>query len=326
MPYPKNIKIGNVKIDSPLIMAPMAGITSLPYRSLCREFGAKFAFAEMICLNAIIYNNPATKEMLSQDKHDSPVGFQALTAVEEDIPRALDMIPYFKYDILDFNAACPQRKVTSKGRGAALMQEPDKLAGLLKACVAYSKVPVTVKLRLGWDNARYAVDLAKMCEDCGVKAVFLHGRTRSQGYHGTVHYEAMAKVKKALTVPMIASGDIFNGPLAKKMFDETGCDGLLVARGAMGNPWLIKEIEEHLKHVVVLPRPAGHEVARVMHKHLKMYVDFFGEQDGVNQFHKFFAWYSRGFHGVRPLRDKGMRVRGYDNFKKLIDDFEAVVV
>jgi tRNA-dihydrouridine synthase B len=233
----------------------------------------------------------------------------------------MDMIPYFKYDILDFNAACPQRKVTVKGRGAALLQEPKKLGELLRVCVAYSKVPVTVKLRLGWNDPADAVSLAKMCEDCGVAAIFLHGRTRSQLYHGKVNYEAVAKVKKALRVPLIASGDIFNGPLAKRMFDETGCDGVLLARGAMGNPWAIREIEAYLKDGTCLPRPDVKDVAAVMQKHLKMYVDFFGEEAGVNQFHKFFAWYTKGFNDVRILRDKGMRVKGHDNFKKLIVEF-----
>ena len=322
MSYPKSIKIGNIMIKSPIIMAPMAGITCLPYRQLSRQFGAQFCFAEMICANSIIYNNPKGSQMLSTGDDDRPLGLQILTAVKDDIAKALDKIPQVKYDILDLNAACPQKKVTSKYRGAALLNEPKKLKGLLKACVDYADVPVTVKLRLGWDNADHAVDVAKMCQDCGISAIFLHGRTRMQMYHGQVNYEEIAKVKKALTIPLIASGDIFSGPLAKKMFDETNCDGLLLARGAMANPWVIREIEEYLKSGKIITRPTYAQVADLMRCHFRMYLDFFGEIGALVNFRKFFAWYTKGFPGARALRDQGMRTVRAEDLWKIIAEIE----
>ena len=220
--------------------------------------------------------------MLSTLAKDKPLGIQILGCEEKYISKALEVLRAYKFDILDFNAACPAKKVVRRGEGAALLKEPKKLNKILKLVVKNSKIPVTVKIRLGWDkdsiNAR---EVALYAQDAGVSAVFIHGRTKTQEYGGNVDYAVIAKVKKALSIPVIASGDVFSGELAKKMLSETNCDGLVIARGSFGNPWIFKEIKEFLKTGKILPKPARAKVVKVMLEHLDASVDFYGERNGV---------------------------------------------
>ncbi len=226
------------------------------------------------------------------------------------VQKAMDVINKYEFDILDFNAACPVRKVVRRGEGSGLLKDPKKLNEILKLVVKNAKVPVTVKIRSGWDkDCINAKKVASLCQDAGVCGLFIHGRTRAQGYSGTVDYQAIREVKKALEIPVIASGDIFNPQLAKKMFDETGCDGINIARGALGNPWILKEITEFLRSGKIIERPTHEQVAKVMLEHLDMCIDFHGERNGVIIFRKFFSWYTRGFRKVRPLRELSSRVK-----------------
>jgi len=322
MLYPKSIKIADVVIPSPLIMAPMAGVTCLPYRELNREHGAKFAFAEMLCANSLIYNNPKSLVLLKKDLVDKPLGLQLLCGVPKDIPKALEKLRAIKFEILDINAACPQRKVVSKGRGAALLKDLTLLRDILTATKKYAWTPVTVKVRLGFSDCDGAVDIARCCEDSGVDAIFIHGRTKAQGYRGTVNYEGIAKVKQSVKVPVIASGDIFNGPTTKAMFDRTACDAVLVARGAFGNPWIFEEIENSLngRPVVAIE---SHHAAAIMHRHFRMYVDFFGEKSAVAQFRKFYIWYTMGFDSTKTLRANAHKGKDTATMNELIDQFAA---
>ena len=248
--------------------------------------------------------------MLSTLAKDKPLGIQILGCEEKYISKALEVLRAYKFDILDFNAACPAKKVVRRGEGAALLKEPKKLNKILKLVVKNSKIPVTVKIRLGWDkdsiNAR---EVALYAQDAGVSAVFIHGRTKTQEYGGNVDYAVIAKVKKALSIPVIASGDVFSGELAKKMLSETNCDGLVIARGSFGNPWIFKEIKEFLKTGKILPKPARAKVVKVMLEHLDASVDFYGERNGVILFRKFFAWYTKGIRNIRPLREKSSRAK-----------------
>ncbi len=304
-----------------IILAPMAGITDLAYRTLCRRFGVKFAFTEMLCVNAMVYNNPQSHELIRSNAVDRPLGLQILAAAGEDIPQALDKAQGLKYELLDVNAACPQKKVTAKARGAFLLTDMSLLKKVLTMAVKYSAVPVTVKLRLGWNDAAAAVDIARHAEDCGVKAIFVHGRTRSQFYHGQVNYQALAAVKKAVTVPVVASGDILSAALAKKMREETGCDALLVARGAMGNPWLFKEIETYLRTGKIPSRPTPRRIAFTMKRHLSLLTKLYGDESGLAQFKKFFVRYVHGFPGVRPLRARAVVATRVEAIRTLIEHF-----
>jgi tRNA-dihydrouridine synthase B len=303
------LKIGTLHLKSNLILAPMAGISDLPFRMLNRKFGAELAFVEMINCRSISHKSKRTESMLSHGSKERPLGIQILGCEERFILRALDVLSKYKFDILDFNAACPAKKVVRRGEGASLLKEPKKLNKILKLIVNNSILPVTAKIRIGWDqdsiNSR---EIALYAQDAGIKALFVHGRTKTQGYSGSVDYKVIARVKKALDIPLIASGDILSAQLAKKMFDETGADGLAIARGSLGNPWIFKEIKEYLKRGKIISKPSIDKVIKIMLEHLDASVAFYGERNGVVIFRKFFGWYTKGIRSIRPLREKSSRV------------------
>lgn len=315
------LKIGGLKLKSNLILAPMSGISDLPFRMLNRKFGCELAFSEMINCRSLGYKSKKTAQMLATCKKDRPLGLQLLGHDPKFIMRAVDILNKSKcaFDVLDFNAACPAKKVVRRGEGASLLKEPGKLQELLKLLVKNSRVPVTVKIRAGWDedsvNAR---EVALSAEDAGVSAIFIHGRTKLQEYSGSVDYGIIRNVKKSVGVPVIASGDIFSGQLAKKMFEETGCDGLAVARGALGNPWIFKAIKDFLKNGKVCARSDKNEIIAVMLGHLNEYVGFYGEKIGVIKFRKFFAWYTKGLRKIRPLREKSSQAKTVNEMSEII--------
>jgi len=298
----------------------MAGVSDLPFRMLNRRFGAELAFVEMINARSISHKSRRTKSMLSSDPRDRPLGVQLLGCEEKFILRALDALRGHKFDLLDFNAACPAKKVVRRGEGAGLLKEPGKLGKLLKLVVKNSWVPVTVKIRAGWDkdnvNAR---EVALYAQDAGISALFIHGRTKAQEYSGNVNYAVIQKVKQALKIPVFASGDILSAQLARKMLDETGCDGLVVARGSFGNPWIFDEIKEFLKNGKILPRPDKKEIIKIMLEHLDASIAFYGERNGVVIYRKFFGWYTRGFRRIRPFREKSSRAKNREEMVKIIE-------
>jgi tRNA-dihydrouridine synthase B len=313
-------KIGNLKLQSNLILAPMAGVSDLPFRKLNHKFGCELAFIEMINARCLGHKSKKTALMMSTDKIDKPLGVQILGCEPAFIERAMDVLAKYKLDVLDFNAACPERKVTRRGEGASLLKEPKRLQSLLEIVVKRSPVPVTVKIRTGWDSdSLNAPEVAKHAQDAGVKAIFIHGRTKQQLYSGNADYETIKKVKKAVNLPVIGSGDIFSAQLAKKMLDETGCDGLLVARGALGNPWIFEEIKHYLKTGKELPKPGMEEIIRTMLEHLDLSVDFFGPKYGVVIFRKFFGWYTKGFRKIRPLREAISRLKTRKDVEEVIN-------
>lgn len=314
------LKIGSLKLHSNLILAPMAGVSDLPFRMLNRKFGCELAFVEMINCRSISHKNKRTRQMLLSSRKDRPLGVQLLGCEEKFISKAIDVLREYKFDLLDFNAACPAKKVVRRGEGAGLLKQPKRMFELLKIIVKESDLPVTVKIRSGWSKEEInAVEAARAAQDAGVSAVFIHGRTKEQGYSGLVDYRAIQEVKKALKIPVIASGDIFSPLLARKMFDETGCDGLIIARGALGNPWIFKEIAEFLKTGTIIKRPDLKEIAGTMTEHLKMSIDFYEEKNGVVIFRKFFNWYTKGFRKVRPYRERSSRVKTKDEMLGIIE-------
>ena len=313
------LKIGRLKLKSNLILAPMAGITDLPFRMLNRRFGCELAFVEMINSSSISHKSKRTQKMISSNKFERPLGMQLLGCEEKFMQRAMDVINEYDFDILDFNAACPVKKVVRRGEGAALLKDPGKLSRILKIVVKKTKVPVTVKIRSGWDkDSINAVEVALSCQDAGASGVFIHGRTRAQGYSGVVDYGIIREVKKAIKIPVIASGDIFSPQFAKRMFDETGSDAVIIARGALGNPWIFREITQYLKSGKIIDRPSPQQVAQVAIEHLKMCVDFYGERNGAIIFRKFFSRYTKGFRKVRKLRELSSRVKTAEEMAEII--------
>jgi len=297
----------------------MAGISDLPFRMLNRGFGAELAFVEMINCRSISHKSKRTENMLSPGPKEKPLGVQILGCEEKFILKALDVLSKYKFDLIDFNAACPAKKVVRRGEGASLLKEPKRINRLLKLIVKNSKLPVTAKIRIGWDkdsiNSR---EVALCAQDAGIKALFIHGRTKAQGYSGGVDYKAISLAKKAIDIPLIASGDILSAQLAKRMYDETGADGLAIARGSLGNPWIFKEITEYLKKDKVILKPSVEKVIKVMLEHLAASVAFYGERNGVIIFRKFFGWYTKGIRSIRPLREKSSRVKTKEEMAGII--------
>ncbi|MHB8110985.1 MAG: tRNA dihydrouridine synthase DusB [Syntrophorhabdaceae bacterium] len=315
------LEIGNIKLAVPVMLSPMAGISDLPFRLISRSFGSPMAFTEMIDINAISQRDKRTTQMLSSCAEDRPLGVQFLGNSEGQIPIALERLSGYNVDIIDFNAACPSPKVTRKGKGAALLTDPVKLGKILTSLVRMSPVPVAVKIRAGWDadsiNAR---DIALRAQDAGIKCLFIHGRTKTQGYSGQVDYAIIRNVKESLAIPVIASGDNLSIALIRKMFNETGCDGVAVARGALGNPWIFRDAVSFFADGTILPGPVLDERIEVMKRHLEMSVSYWGEKRGVGIFHKFFIWYTRGLGGLRPFRDRAFRTGTKEGLIAVIDE------
>jgi len=308
-------KIGDLKLKSNLILAPMAGITDLPFRMLCRKFGCELAFVEMINCRSISYKSLRTRQMLSTNSKDRPLGVQLLGCESNFLLKSLEVLKNYHFDILDFNAACPAKKVVRRGEGASLLKEPKKLHQLLKLMVQNSSVPVTVKIRIGWDeNSINAREVALFAQDAGVEAIFIHGRTKLQGYSGQVDYETIRKVKEALEIPVIASGNIFSAQLIKTMLEQTNCDAIAVARGSLGNPWIFSG-----------EKPGHQEIIKVMIEHLNENVKFYGERVGVVKFRKFIAWYTKGWRKVRQIREKSSRAKKKEEIISLIEDSRQVI-
>lgn len=319
------LKIGSLNLSSNVLLAPLAGISDSSFRLLCREFGASFTFLEMINARAISHKNKKTKKMLTTAAEDKPVGIQLLGQEIPYLLKALDIIETYDFDLLDFNAACPVKKVCRRGEGAALMKEPKKLKKILETLVHRWPKPMTIKIRSGWDeDSRNAVEIAQTAEDAGVCAIFIHGRDRKQFYKGSVDYKIIASVKKSVSIPVIASGDIWSGLHAQKMFDETGCDGILVARGALGNPWIFREISTYLKERRLVSPPSTSEIIDALSKHLELSIAEHGEKNAVPLMRKFVGWYLKGKPFVRSVRQKVNSLKTKQEFVSLIHSIKAL--
>lgn len=314
------LKIGGLKIKTRFILAPMAGITDFPFRMFCRGYGCQVAFTEMINVRSLSHKSKKTRQMLFSDKKDRPLGVQILGCEEKYILKGLDVLKKYEFDLLDVNAACPVRKVIRRGEGAALLKDLKHLEKILKLVIANSRAPVTLKIRTGWDrHCVNAPDVGLLAQDCGIKAIFIHGRTKEQAYSGQVDYKPIAETKKAVDIPVIGSGDVFSDLLAKKMFDETGCDALSVARGALGNPWIFKELDAFFKDAKSLARPELGEIKKAMVKHVDAYSKFYDDKVAVILFRKFFSWYTKGLRKIRPLREKISRIKKKEELLGLIN-------
>ncbi|MBF0559466.1 MAG: tRNA dihydrouridine synthase DusB [Nitrospirae bacterium] len=314
------LKIGNLRLLSPFILAPLSGISDLPFRLINRSFGCELAFLEMISARALVSKSRKTGEMLLSVPYDRPLGVQLLANDPDILEKALEITDAYKFDVVNINAACPVGKVTRRGEGAGLLREPRKLQELLKAAVKCSTAPVTVKIRTGWDESSInAKDVALSARDAGVQGLFIHGRTAAQGYSGKTDYRIIGEIKNSIDVPVIASGDILSPELAKKMFDETGCDGIVMARGALGNPWIFRQTAAFLKTWKADQHPGLAEIRATMLTHLQLCSDYYGEDNGTIIFRKFFAWYMRGLPETRPLREKAFHAKTTDQMVSVID-------
>lgn len=320
------IKIGSCEIRTKVLLAPMSGCTDLPFRLIAREHGAKFCFFEMIDAHSVTHHRQKTFAMLKTLEQDQPIALQLLGNDPQIILNAAKAIlPSTKAEFLDINAACPVKKVMKKRAGAYLLKNGDMLCETIKLLASSLSLPVTVKIRLGYEDETPAdiAHLAKRCESSGASAIFIHGRTRLQHYSGTVNYEAIRAVKDSVKIPVVGSGDVLSAQLAKKMFDETSCDAILVARGSLGNPWIFNEIEDYLRDgALPVPRDlseiktAAKRHLSYMHKHMEC-----SDQGKLGVMRKVALWYIRSFPRARSMRGEISLVKSCEKMLKLIDSF-----
>ncbi len=321
---PSTLKIGPLELAHPIILAPLANISDLPFRLMSRSMGCPLAFIEMISVHAVTHNNPKTMDLMTDHPDDKPLGIQFIGRRPEQLEEAWEAVKHKGYAVVDLNAACPVKKVARRAEGASLMREPKALHDAVKTLVKCADIPVTCKIRSGWNaDDMNAVEAALAIEEAGASALFIHGRTRAQQYSGFVDYGIIAKVKESVGIPVIGSGDVFSAEHAKRMLTETGCDGVAMARGAMGNPWIFSETIDLLKTGIVPARPSLSEIIKIMRKHLALMVDHYGGERAPYIYRKLFIWYTKGLKNVKHLRMKAVFAKTMDEMLGYISELEA---
>lgn len=309
----KPIKIGNVEIENNVFLAPMAGVTDMPFRKLCKEFGAGLIYTEMASSKAIEYKSEKTENIYKVFEDEHPIAIQIFGSEPKIMANTAEKLSEFA-DIIDINMGCPAPKIVKNGEGSALMKNLDLAGKIIEATVKASKVPVTVKMRKGWDdNHINAPELAKIAEDCGASMVTVHGRTREQMYSGNADLEIIKKVKDCLKIPVIGNGDIRDFESAKRMFNETGCDGIMIARGAQGNPWIFKEILNGSNE-----KPTLSERINLIIRHLKLEVEYKGEYTGIREMRKHIANYLKGIPGSSQIKEEINHLEQCEDVEKVL--------
>ena len=314
------MKIGNIEIENCLALGPMAGVTDLPFRLLCKEMGCNMLYTEMVSAKAILYKNKNTKELLNIDKNEHPVGVQLFGSDPDIMAQIAAQVEEGECDFIDINMGCPVPKIVNNGEGSALLKQPKLVEEILTKMVKAVNKPVTVKIRKGFENGTvYAVEIAKIAESCGVSAIAVHGRTREQYYSGKADWDVIKDVKKAVKSPVIGNGDIFSAEDAKAMKEYTGCDGLMVARGARGNPWIFREIKEYLENGNVIDKPTINDIREMIIRHAKMLVNYKGEYTGIREMRKHIAWYTAGLPHSAELRRMCNQIETMENLVETVN-------
>ena len=315
----KPLKIGSVTLPNNLILAPMAGVTDLPFRLLCKEQGAGLLCMEMVSAKAILYKNRNTESLLEIDPRENPVSLQLFGSDPEIISTIAHQIEERPFDILDLNMGCPVPKIVNNGEGSALMKNP-KLAGeIIRRTVRAIDKPVTVKIRKGFDDEHInAVEMAKIAEDAGAAAVAVHGRTREQFYSGKADWDIIRQVKEAVSIPVIGNGDLLTAEDVIAMEEQTGCDGFMIARGAQGNPWIFRQILHYFETGEHLAKPTLEEVTQMILRHARMMLEFKGEYIGIREIRKHAAWYTAGYLNSARLRVAINNVESFEALEELL--------
>lgn len=317
-----SLNIGHVEIKGNLILGPMAGVTDLPFRILCKEQGADLIYTEMVSAKGIQYNNKNTENLLMVSEEERPVALQLFGADPYIMSETAKRIEHRNFDILDINMGCPVPKVVNNFEGSALMKDPKLVGEIVHAISSVIEKPLTVKIRKGFtETTANAVEIAKIAEANGAAAIAVHGRTREQYYSGKADWNIIRAVKEAVSVPVIGNGDIFTPEDAKRMIDETGVDGIMVARGARGNPWLFDQIKEYLETGRKREKPSAGEAVKMMLRHARLSIDYKGEYIGIREMRKHVAWYTTGYPLAARLRQHVNEIESYQGLEHLLSGY-----
>lgn len=315
------MRIGNIEFESNIFLAPMAGVTDLPFRLLCKEFGCGLVYSEMISAKGLHYNNENTKQMLVVNDKERPIAFQLFGSDANILANMAKTIEKHA-DIIDINMGCPAPKIVKNGEGSALMREPNKIGEIVKAVSSAVNKPVTIKIRRGFDeNCLNALEVAKIAEANGAAAIAIHGRTREQYYSGHADWEIIKQIKDNLQIPVIGNGDIDTPQKAKAMFEQTGCDAIMIGRAAQGNPWIFEQINHYLKTGKSLSEPTANEKIQMAIRHANMLVEFKGEYIGIREMRKHIAWYTKGLLNSSNLRNEINLVDSLDKMIFLLNEY-----
>ena len=315
------LMIGSVELPNPVILAPMAGVSDLPFRLLCSEQGAGLVCMEMVSAKAIAYRNRNTEKMMETDPREHPVSLQLFGSEPDLMAEIAAQIEDRPFDILDINMGCPVPKIVGNGEGSALMKNPKLIEEIITKVSRAIQKPLTVKFRKGFDDDHVnAVEIAKIAEASGAAAVAVHGRTREQFYSGTADWEIIRQVKEAVSIPVIGNGDVDSPEKAKALLDATGCDGVMIGRAARGNPWLFRRVVEYLENGKILDKPSKEEVKAMMLRHARMQVECKGDYTGIREMRKHISWYTTGLPGSAKLRGRINSVESLAEMEELLQE------
>ncbi|TAH74910.1 MAG: tRNA dihydrouridine synthase DusB [Anaerolineaceae bacterium] len=319
-----SFNIGNVKIKGNLSLGPMAGVTDLPFRLLCKEKGVDLVYTEMISGKGIRYNNKNTKDLLAVSNDEKPVAIQLFGSDPDILADAVKQIEDINYDILDINMGCPVPKVVNNGEGSALMCNPKLVADIINKAVRTTDKPVTVKIRKGFTKDDInGVEIAKIAEQNGAAAVAVHARTRDQYYSGKADWDIIRKVKEAVSIPVIGSGDVVTPNDARNMLTQTGCDGIMIARGARGNPWIFEQVKAYLDHGIIKAKPEFSEVSDMILRHCRLAIEYKGDYVGMREMRKHVAWYISGFPGSAKFRGRINEIENIDDLEFILEEYKS---
>lgn len=318
------MRLGNLELQNPVILAPMAGVTDLPFRLLSKEMGCDLVYSEMISDKGLVYKNCHTMDMLTIDERERPVSIQIFGSEPKPMAEAAKIVEQAGADIIDINMGCPTLKIVKNGEGSALMRQPALAYSIMESVVKAVKLPVTMKTRKGWDEkAVNAIDMAKLAEAAGISAVAIHGRTREQFYSGAADWNIIRQVKQSVSIPVIGNGDIRSPQDAARMLTETGCDGVMIGRGAQGNPWIFRQIKHYFATGTILPAPDVHERIDVLLRHLDMLAAHKGEYIAIREMRSHAAWYTRGLPNSAELRLKFNQALTKKDFVEIMAAFQS---
>lgn len=316
------MKIGNVQLNNKVFLSPMAGVTDLPFRLICKEKGCGMLYTEMINAKALCYDDENTKNMLKIEYEEHPIAVQIFGSEPEFMGKAAAIMNEYPNEILDINMGCPAPKVIKNGDGSALMRNPKLAAEVLSSVVKNSKKPVTLKIRKGWDDDSVnAVEIAKIAEECGISALAIHGRTREQFYSGKADWDIIAQIKQTINIPVIGNGDVFDVEDAVNMLEKTKCDAIMIGRGAQGNPWIFKRINHYMETGEILPEATLEEKITTSIKHMNLAVAEHGEYVAVREMRKHIGWYLKGLKNSAKYRDQINKITDYKEVIAMLEEY-----